>query len=481
MRPSFVALAGSLLLSACVSGTRVVYVPVPADNTAPAPAVTPTPPPPPVEVAQPPVAVTIVRAEENRLLVSLDRPSYLAVFDIVPGRGVTILYPTSARQRQVTMVGARWLDPRWGTLNRYDAASSGRYARNDRSLTHYVYAVASERPLRLSRSAFDDDLLANMLGVRATWVDDPYDTRDAIVRQFVSATRDEDWGEDMYMMDAMRAVQTVRVARVYCADGSIMYVREELADRAYCPRSVNVRGSGWGVRPDSVVSWNGRRVTHNYDPNARTPVYRIPRTIGGHAVDRTAEARDDGNNGNNGNAGNSGNVGNRGNSGNNGNAANGRDNDDRGNNGNKDNNGNHSGWRNGNNGNNGNANNGNSTGQASGNQSGTNVQQQGQPQGNGNAQNNGNGNAQNNGNGNASNNGNAHGNNEHAHGQPQNAKPETQPAPPAESKPAVTPDSAKTSKPSKPSKPKSLSDILKRASGKDKTTQASDSTSKKPF
>ena len=41
MRTSFVALAGSLLLSACVSGTRVVYVPVPADGTAPAPVVRP--------------------------------------------------------------------------------------------------------------------------------------------------------------------------------------------------------------------------------------------------------------------------------------------------------------------------------------------------------------------------------------------------------------------------------------------------------
>jgi len=472
MRTPFAALAGSLLVSACVSGTRVVYVPVPATDTVVV-AAKPAPAPKPVEIAPPPVAVTIVRADEGRILVSLDRPSYLAVFDIVPGRGVTLLYPASARQRQMTLVGARWLDPRWGTLNRYDAASSGRYARNDRPLTHYVYAVASERPLRLDNASFDDDLLANMLGVRATFVDDPYDTRDAIVRQFVAATRDEDWGEDMYTMEAMRSTQVVRVARVYCADGSVVYVRDELADRALCPRNVSVRGDGWGVRPDSVVAWSGRRVSHNFDPNVRTPVYRIPRTIGGHAIDRTAEGRD---NGSNGNAGNSGNAGN------------GRDNDNRGNNAdnrNKDNNGNHYGWRNGNNGNSGNA-----AGQPSGNQSGTSVQQQGQPQGNGNAQNNGNGNppansnAQgNNGNaqgnnGNAhGNNGNAHGNNDHAQGQPQNAKPDGQPAPQAESKPAAAPDSAK------PSRPRSMSELLKRASGKTpaKKAAASDSTSKKPL
>jgi hypothetical protein len=419
------------------------------------------------------VAVTIVRAEENRLLVSLDRPSYLAVFDIVPGRGVTLLYPTSARQQQVRMVGARWLDPRWGTLNRYDAATSGRYARNDRALTHYVYAVASDRPLRLSSAAYDDDMLANVLGIRASWVDDPYDTRDAIVRQFVPATRDEDWGEDMYTMEAMRAVQVVRVARIYCPDGSVMYVREEMFDRALCPRVVASRGSGWGVRPDSVVTWNGRRVSPHFDPNSRTPVYRIPRTVGGHNVGQTAEGRDDDNDRGRGNGRNGGNV-DRGNNGNNGNRGNSGSYGDRGNNGNNGNNGNHYGWENGNNGRgNGNSNgnagsngDGNSNGNATDhpvNQGENGVQQQGQPQGNppGNGQGNSNGNA--NGNANSSGNSNAHGNgngngnaqgNANGNGNAQNhgARPESQPA----STPTAAPDSTSTSKPA------SMSDILKR-------------------
>ena len=78
MRTSLVALAGSLLLWACVSGTRVVYVPVPVSDsagTAQAPVI-PPPAPPVVAVAPPPVAGTIVRAGGNRLLVSLGRPSY---------------------------------------------------------------------------------------------------------------------------------------------------------------------------------------------------------------------------------------------------------------------------------------------------------------------------------------------------------------------------------------------------------------------
>ena len=469
MRTSFVALAGSLLLAACVSGTRVVYVPVPADGSAPAPAATPAPAPRPVEVAPPPVAVTIVRADEGRLLVSLDRPSYLAVFDIVPGRGVTLLYPASPRQRQVVLSGARWLDPRWGTLGNYDNASTGRYDRNrTASLTHYVYAVASDRPLRLSDAMFDDTYLASSLGVRVARLEDPYDTRDAIVRQFVASTREEDWGEDMYTMEAMRSVQTVRVARVYCPGGSVIYVRDEISARAYCPTNASVHGMTPAARPDSVVAWNGRRVPQSYDPNVRTPVYRVPRPIGGHEVGRVPDGRDNGNTGANRGNGNNGNAGNNGGADANANAAS--------NNGHG-NNGHHYGWQNGNNGNNGNGNSGNGNNNGTPvnqpvSQAGNGVQQQGQPQGNGNSPNAGSGNSQNNGN--ASNNGNAHGNNDHAQGQPQNAKPESQPTPQAESKPAPAAEAAK------PPKPASVSDLLKRGKTPAKKAAPADSSSKAP-
>src|SRR5690348_13204877 len=207
MRTRLVALAGSILLGACVSGTRVVYVPVSDASNTPAPAPVPAPvvaPPQVVEAPLPPIGVTIVRADQGRLLVSLDQPAYLAVFDIVPGRGVSLLYPASPRQRQVVITGSRWLDPRWGTMVGYDDGASGRYVRTrDVSVTHYVYAVASDRPLRLTDGAFDDDVLENMIGVRASRADDPYFTKDAIARQFVASVRDEDWGEDMYTMNAM--------------------------------------------------------------------------------------------------------------------------------------------------------------------------------------------------------------------------------------------------------------------------------------
>ena len=131
MRTRLVALAGSLFLGACVSGTRVVYVPVADASNTPVAAPAPTPaqvaPPQVVEAPLPPIGVTIVRADQGRLLVSLDQPAYLAVFDIVPGRGVSLLYPASPRQRQVLITGSRWLDPRWSSMvGYYDDGASGR-------------------------------------------------------------------------------------------------------------------------------------------------------------------------------------------------------------------------------------------------------------------------------------------------------------------------------------------------------------------
>ena len=101
MRTPLVIVAGALLL-ACSSGTRIVYVPAPATRPAPAPVrVVPMP--------MPPVGVTIVRVDDRRLQVSTNQPAYLAVFEIVPNRGVTLVYPAMPRQRQLALTGSNWL------------------------------------------------------------------------------------------------------------------------------------------------------------------------------------------------------------------------------------------------------------------------------------------------------------------------------------------------------------------------------------
>ena len=345
MRAPLVVIAGSLLM-ACSSGTRIIYVPAPATTPAPAPVRT-------VPAPLPPVGVNIVRVDEHRLQVSTNQPAYLAVFEIVPYRGVTLVYPANPRQRQVALTGTSWLNVAWRSdrgANDDDERDMRRERR--RAMTHHIYAIASERPLRLTDGAYDDVALRGMLGVRVYLADDPYETMTALSRRFVPPQKDEDWGEDVYTMDVVRPA-VVRVAKIYCPDGSVMYVRDEMAERAVCPN----RGRGAG--PDSVVASNGQRVARRMEPGP-SRIFRVPANYG---------QNDNGaNNGNNAQSGNNGaNSGNSDNDSreksNNGNHygwdKNKNDGKDKGNNGNngsddKGNNGNHYGQQKGDNGNNGN-------------------------------------------------------------------------------------------------------------------------------
>jgi hypothetical protein len=286
----------------------------------------------------PPVGVTIARVEDSRLLVSTNQPAYVAVFEIVPNRGVTLVYPVSPRQRQLALAGSNWLNVSWrsarGVMDDDDREMRGRRRRPP---VHHVYVVASERPLRLTDNAFDDRALAAMLGARLTQAGDAYETMAALSRRFVPAGKDEDWGEDVYTMDIARPVATVRVAKIYCPDGSVVYSRDEMADGAACPWRSQGRNAP-APRPDSVVASNGRRVPRAIEPGPAR-IFRVPTpadvpntrpTNGGDVADGRP-GNGNGNGAANGNGGRDAND----------DSAHGRDNP-------KGNNGNHYGWGNGN-------------------------------------------------------------------------------------------------------------------------------------
>ena len=100
MRLSLLAVVSLAAAAACSSGTtRVIYLP------APVPAEHPVAPEP-VEELLPPVGITIVDTAGSRMLVSTNQSAYVAIFEIVPNGGVSLVYPTSPRQRQVAFAGS---------------------------------------------------------------------------------------------------------------------------------------------------------------------------------------------------------------------------------------------------------------------------------------------------------------------------------------------------------------------------------------
>jgi hypothetical protein len=215
--------------------------------------------------------VSVVRTEENRVLIQTSRQAYLAVFEIVPGRGVSLVYPAPLRPRNVQQTGLTWVNVNWTLRPDYRFASSD---------TRYIYAVASDTPLRLDDDDYDSRHMQRALG-SAYWSSSPNATVRAISREFVRAQPDEWWGEDMTSMPLLsgRITVAIRLARVFCPDGNVFEVREDMVDRVWCParRGGPRPGERPGAAPpDSVFSSNGRRVARRMDPNARTPVFRVP-------------------------------------------------------------------------------------------------------------------------------------------------------------------------------------------------------------
>ena len=232
----------------------------------PAPQRVPDQPPPPPRV--PPLEVSVVRPEEGRVLVQTSRAAYVAVFEIVPGRGVSLVYPQPMRQREVMLTGLNYLNVSW--------TMRPRFASND---TRYVYVVGSDTPLLLSDDMYDARYLERRLG-STYWASSPNATAHAISREFVRSQPDEWWGEDMYAVPLRdgRMDVIVHVARVYCPGGVYYDVREEVASRVWCPARRGGRGNErpTATEPDSVFNAIGRRVPRQTGPNVRTPIFRVP-------------------------------------------------------------------------------------------------------------------------------------------------------------------------------------------------------------
>ena len=272
MRAPFRTLIATLFLAACSSGTTyVVQQPVPV----PAPA--PVPEPEPIE----PLEITIGRPIAGQLVVQTNRPAYVAIFEIIPDRGVVIAHPALARQRTVMVSGLTWVPVWWRAPQ--PVYSGVPYDPN--KPLRYIYALASDEPLLLTSEVFEVGYFQRTIGNAASRYENAYWTMRQLSRRFVPDVPNESWAEDVYTMMRPVASQPERVAHVYCA-GRVYGVPEEMAARILCPATVPVQPTTGGQRPptptpvpvmripsrpDSVFWQTGQRVN---------PVLRRPRDRG---------------------------------------------------------------------------------------------------------------------------------------------------------------------------------------------------------
>ncbi|GAC1693119.1 MAG: hypothetical protein NVS9B3_11450 [Gemmatimonadaceae bacterium] len=211
MRPLVAALTAALVVAGCSSGT----------NNAPAPQR--------IE----PLRVVLGRPVGEQIVVQTNHRAFLAVFEIVPRRGVVMIYPSTASERWVEMWGTSWLTYPW-TAERavYDVIDLPT-ARSQR--TRYFYALAAESPLALPDAVFEPGYLSRSLGWEFFVAESPYPTMRTLSQRFLPRVPAHGWAEDVVVVPPVGRSGQSTIARVYCPGGQVYEAPEEMISRISCP------------------------------------------------------------------------------------------------------------------------------------------------------------------------------------------------------------------------------------------------------
>ena len=206
-----------------------------------------------------PLDVVIYPPYYGQVSVGLNKPAYLALFEVVPGRGVSLLYPHSGsgysqvRETWVplTYAAQRWLyssnyweDPGAGQWSGFDARYSlvpaaygyGGRGFNARALSQsprYFFVVASEDPIAIDQFQNDLASLRDYLGTAQYASLRPYDVMEKLAYALVPYTSDDrwvtdvfvDWGYDWgYGYTPATSAALSAYQPLLCADGTMRFV-----------------------------------------------------------------------------------------------------------------------------------------------------------------------------------------------------------------------------------------------------------------
>lgn len=123
----------------------------------------------------------------------VNRDAHVALFEIVPGRGVTMVYPSSGADVSASDAHYANLTVQHGRMF-YDVDPFGHSAYQPR----YYYLVASVAPLHLARLRSSLGATRKMLGpMYASYR--PYDVIDRLTELVVPMQSDEDWTTDLFV------------------------------------------------------------------------------------------------------------------------------------------------------------------------------------------------------------------------------------------------------------------------------------------
>jgi hypothetical protein len=164
--------------------------------------------------------------------VRLNRPAYVAMFEILPGQGVGLYYPAFNAENAYFPSGFSTF-PTHGP-RRFDSYFTSSLSRYERGQPHFYFLVASRQPLR-SITSFqrNEGAMRSVLGLTAYSTMNYRRVMDDLVQAVVPNQNDDDWTTDVLAIwprdyDGYYA-DNGGYQRVNCGNGTVEVLPIELA------------------------------------------------------------------------------------------------------------------------------------------------------------------------------------------------------------------------------------------------------------
>ncbi|MBA3579248.1 MAG: hypothetical protein H0W42_04610 [Gemmatimonadaceae bacterium] len=176
-----------LALSLAGSTAACAHKPVPVQNAS--------------EVWAPePLAVRLLPPENGMLRFLTSEPAYVAVFEVAPDRGISMLYPRSGDPRVAaagvnTTFFSSHVEGRWYYADAQYYSTASTFGK-----PKYLYIIASRSPLRIADIQLSPASLRSAMGWRSFLAMDISGTLDDLERIVVGSLDDEEWSSDLYVV-----------------------------------------------------------------------------------------------------------------------------------------------------------------------------------------------------------------------------------------------------------------------------------------
>ncbi len=202
-----------------------------------------------------PLEATIFPPYYGQVPFRVNKPAHVALFEILPGRGVSLLYPTGGsgftqvsenwvplqyNSQRWLYASNNWSDPPAGQWSGFDYGYGMGFGPVDMrgmaatSAPRYLFLIASEEPIEISQFQHNLASLRQFLGFQQYSSYQPYSIMEKLAYALVPYASDESWVTDVFVdwgydwgygyTSGTSAAAATWVA-MRCADGSIGMAR----------------------------------------------------------------------------------------------------------------------------------------------------------------------------------------------------------------------------------------------------------------